>query len=214
MPTTKVTDIIQRCKSVLFDALQVRWSDAELLDWFNAGQVHLVSIRPDANTKRADHTCTLGTEQTLLAEGLRLIRVVRDVGGSAIRFMDMDQLDSQIPDWHDDSSPVTDCEFYTYSDKDPRRFYLYPAPEVGHKVVHIYSAKPALIEIADFGADTTPITLPDTYADPLVDYVLYRAFSKDSDFANGARAQAHYQAMMQAIQGKTEADGGMSPANG
>ncbi len=214
MPTTKVVDIIRRSKALLFDALQVRWQDEELLDWFNAGQTHLVSVRPDANTVRADHLCALGTEQTLTAEGLRLIRVIRDVGGSAIRFMDMDQLDNQIPDWHDDSEPVTDCEFCTYTDKDPRRFYLYPAPEAGHKVVHIYSAKPAVIEISNFDTDNKTIALPDTYADPLVDYVLYRAFSKDSDFANGARAQAHYQAMMQAIQGKTEADGGMSPANG
>ncbi len=214
MPTTKVVDIIRRSKALLFDALQVRWSDEELLDWFNAGQTYLVTVRPDANSVRADHTCTLGTEQTLTASGLRLIRVVRDAGGSAIRFMDMDQLDNQIPDWHDDSLPVTDCEFYTYSDKDPRRFYLYPAPVTGHKVVHVYSRKPDDIEITDFAADTQEISIPDTYADPLVDYVLYRAFSKDSDFANGARAQAHYQAMMQAIQGKTEADGGMSPANG
>lgn len=214
MPTTKVIDVIARCNAILYDQLKVRWPNSELLDWFNAGQVAIVTVRPDAHVGREDHNCVLGTAQSLPDDAIRLVRIIRNVGGPALKFMAMDQLDLQIPDWHDESWPVTECEFYSYIDKDPRRFYLYPAPKAGHKVQLIYSKAPAKVAVTDFVTDATTITLPDTYADPLVDYVLYRAFSKDSDFANGQRAAAHYSAMMTAIQGKTEADAGMSPANG
>jgi len=47
----------------------------------------------------------------------------------------------------------------------------------------------------------------DYYRNALLDYVLYRAFAKDSDSANQAqRSQNHYQMFMQAIGEKFSGD--------
>ena len=213
---TTINSVLDRAKTILFDALGVRWPDVELLDWFSAGQTVIATMRPDSYTSKAEFTCVLGVEQTLPADGQRLVRVMNNVGGSAIRFIDIDDLDMTVPNWHDESSPVTDVEQYAYIEKSPRLFYLYPAPEAAHKVNIIYSRVPAKIVEAGYDFTATGvevIDLPDSYADPLVDYILYRAFSKDGDFSNGQRAQAHFSAMSGVVQVKTEADSGMSPAN-
>ena len=41
------------------------------------------------------------------------------------------------------------------------------------------------------------ISIPDIYANALLDYILYRAYSKDSEYAgNAQRAQSHYGAFV------------------
>jgi len=61
-------------------------------------------------------------------------------------------------------------------------------------------------------ATTTTINLDDTYANPLLDYMLYRAYSKDAEQAgNAQRAMAHYQAMADAINGIDSCEAKESP---
>jgi hypothetical protein len=213
MSSTKIVSILGRVKSTLFDQLGVRWEDEELLDWFNAGQAFIVNMRPDAYAHKAEHSCTDGVEQVLPSDALRLIRVMGNVGGSSILSTTVDHLDQNIPDWQSNSDPVDDVEFYAYLEEDPRRFYLYPSPVAGHKVRVIYSRVPEPMDIAafDYHSDSQVIALPDAYADPLVNYILYRCFSKDSDFSDMSKARGFYQLLGDAIKIKTESDSGVSP---
>jgi hypothetical protein len=56
------------------------------------------------------------------------------------------------------------------------------------------------------------IKVDDTYLSVITDWILYRAFSKDAEFAaNAARAGAHYQTFMSSIGNKTQSDVGSSP---
>ncbi|MCK7581011.1 MAG: hypothetical protein MZV65_38935 [Chromatiales bacterium] len=58
----------------------------------------------------------------------------------------------------------------------------------------------------------TPIKLDDIYANAILDYVLYRAYSKDAEYAaNAQRAALHYQAFTNALGVKTQVDTNNDP---
>lgn len=58
----------------------------------------------------------------------------------------------------------------------------------------------------------TPIKLDDIYANVILDYILYRAYSKDAEYAaNATRASLHYQAFTSALGAKTQVDAGNDP---
>ena len=65
---------------------------------------------------------------------------------------------------------------------------------------------------ADVGSTSDPIDIPDIYANAITDYVCYRAFNKESDYAaNAQRATAHYSAFVTALSTKQSGDIGTSP---
>jgi hypothetical protein len=55
------------------------------------------------------------------------------------------------------------------------------------------------------------IGLEDIYLSPVLDFVLFRAKSKDSDDGNPVGAVAHYQAFASAVGIKTQVEGANSP---
>ena len=219
MSTVKVVDVIDRAVVVLNDTTNVRWTKSELLLWFNDAQRAVVNRRPDSNSVNEDYTtagqsAAANTKQTLPATGLRLLKVVRNTAGPAITHIRQDILDEQVRSWHDTSSPVTDVRHFIFDDRDPKSFYLYPAPATTHSVEIVYSVSPSDVTVSDFATDTQTIALDDTYANALLDYMLYRAYSKDAEYAeNAQRAQLHLQIFESALGMITQADMAAS-ANG
>jgi hypothetical protein len=54
--------------------------------------------------------------------------------------------------------------------------------------------------------------LPDIYGNVLADYILYRAYTKDSEYAgNAQRAQAHYAAFQAALTTEMAGTTGVAP---
>jgi hypothetical protein len=113
-------------------------------------------------------------------------------------------LDAQSPGWHN-LSGVTEIVHFMFDPRDPKVFYVYPpAAASGASVDLVYSALPTdIAEPAagtDFAAVSGNISVPDIYSNALQDYVLYRAYTKDSQYAgNEARAQARYAAFANAL---------------
>jgi hypothetical protein len=65
--------------------------------------------------------------------------------------------------------------------------------------------------LSDAELTTSPssetIKIVDSYANAMLDYMLYRAYSKDAEYAaNAQRAMGHYQAMQAALGIKTQTD--------
>ena len=76
----------------------------------------------------------------------------------------------------------------------------------------MYSSAPSDISISNFDTDTTTISLDDVYANCILDYMLYRAYQKDSEYAgNAERSLMHYQSFSNALGVKTQADGAITP---
>jgi len=220
--TVRVTDIIRRVEDVLQDT-NVRWPRLELQNWINEAYLAVVLLRPDANSKAGAFSCAAGTRQnvtTTFPTALRLLDVTRNLStGSAkkvIRFVARPVLDDQLPAWHAETETLN-IQYYTFDARQPKEFFVYPPAQAGAEVEVVYTAAPgahALSE-ADLDPDTgsaETIKLDDTYMTPIIDWVLYRAYSKDAEYgANEARAAASYQTFNAAIGGKTQSDSAANP---
>lgn len=195
-------DIIRRAVETLQDPTSVRWPVGELVRYLNDGQREVVLYRPDAMVTNATLTCAAGSKQSLPATGAKLIDVVRNAAAASakksVRMVNREILDSQTPGWHALAGTL-DILHFVYDVRDPRTFYVYPPALTTTQLDIVYAAYPTnIVEPADgslYTAVTGNISLPDVYANALLDFVLYRAYSKDSEFAgNAQRAQAHYAA--------------------
>lgn len=213
MATTKVLDILDRASIILQDSTNVRFPNAELLKFFNDAQREVVLHRPDAKMVNATLALASGSKQTLPATALRLIEVIRNVSGRAVTQVARRILDETLPNWHETTAGTNKIEHYVYDAADPKNFYVYPKAVSGtHSLEVVYSSATSDIAISDFSTDTTVISIDDVYANCLLDYVLYRSYQKDSEFAgNAQRAMMHYQSFANALGVKTQADSAVTP---
>lgn len=212
--------IVRRCVETLQDTTSIRWPVAELVRYLNDGQREIIVHRPDAMVTNASHSLSAGSRQALPSNGTKLIEVVRNSSGSkrAIRLCSREILDSQVPGWHN-LSGVTEIVHFMFDPRDPKTFYVYPpAANSGASVDLVYSALPTDITEPAAGTDYTAISgnisVPDIYGNVLQDYILYRAYMKDSAYAGNAnRATAHYAAFANALGIEIKATVGVAPTS-
>lgn len=219
-------DILSRVKIVLQDAGAVRWPLPELAGWLSDAMREIASRKPSATSAVANIAMVQGTRQTLPDEYLSLIRVVRNlvpsgvtdppyVGGIAVTPIVREILDAQNVNWHDPAR-VTQrvaVRHVIFDPLDPRTFYVYPGNTGAGLIECIVSVipEPVAVEVGDDPDDlesyNIDLPLSAVYQTPLIDFVLYRAFSKDMQLAGaGDRAAMHYQQFAQAIDTRTNLD--------
>lgn len=213
--TTQVSSVISRIQDVLQDSTGVRWPDAELRRWLSDGQREVVIQRPEAGVVNGNFQLTASQSKQSIAAvagAFRLNDVIRNMGtgstpGRAVRLVQREILDAQQPTWHS-STVAAEVVHYVYDQRDPLTFYVYPRPATNLFVEIAYCKAPDEITGA-----TSNIGIPDIYSSVLTDYVLYRAYTKDSEFAgNAQRAVAHYQAFANALGIKAQQDVASGPA--
>lgn len=189
-------NIITRASDIIQDQTKVRWPEDELLRYLNDGRREIAIIRPDLYATTEVVTLASGTKQDVPASGSRFLDAVRNMSGSApnytpgraVRIVEREILDAQRPDWHTETATAT-VKHFMFDERNPKVFYVYPPALSTAKLEIVYSETPD--EITDVN---TELSNEDIYAGALVDYVVYRAFSKDSEYAgNTQRAILHYQ---------------------
>jgi len=209
--------VIDRAQRILNDVTGVRWTTANLLDWLNEGQKATVRIAPEAYLVTAILQLTRGVRQNLTALAataatevpLRLVEVTRTVTDATgypalrvIRMVTRRALDQANPEWPTETEVAT-VEHYMFDSRNPKEFMVYP-PQLaaGAFVEAVYSALPP-----DLSAEGDPISLDDSYAAPLVDYIVHRALSTDAEYGqNPAKIAQHFNQFMAGITQKTVAD--------
>lgn len=212
-------NLLNRIKDTLQDTTSVRWPEAELIRYINDAQREIVNFRPESSATTTNVQLITGTKQSLPSAGLRLIKVVRNMsaasgsatGKRAIRIVNPDILNTQEPDWHDptvsgDAAHTTIVKHYMFDEDDPRNYYVYPGVAGNAFVEVVYSASPT-----DLSGTSSTIGVDDIYANAIVDFVLYRAYMKDAEYAgNAQRASNHYQlftgSISQGVQSSTLLD--------
>lgn len=211
--------LIRRVVDTLQDPTSIRWPISELVRYLNDGQREVVLHRPDAMRINAPVALTAGSRQTLPANGTKLIEVIRNTGGNrrAVRQTNREILDAQSPGWHS-LAGSTEVLHFMYDVRDPTTFYVYPPAASGASVDLVYAAMPVdIAEPADgalFTAVSGNVTVPDIYGNVIQDYVLYRAYTKDSEYAgNAARAQAHYAQFANALGIEVKATVAVAPVS-
>lgn len=209
--TIAVSEILVRVGDLLNDAEHVRWSEEELIRWINDSPSALLSRRPAAISRTDTLVLVAGTLQNIPSDGVLLLDVVRNMGsdgatpGRPIRRSDRQQIDDIDPDWHTATAKAT-IQQYTFDDRLPKSFYVYPPAVAGTQVELLYAALP---EPVSDPADTLAIGAE--YIDPIVNYVVYRANAKDSEFAQGTIAAAYFQAFEASLGVKSAVDVNASP---
>jgi hypothetical protein len=219
--TIAAQSIIRRVVETMQDNTSIRWPVAELVRYLNDGQREVVLYRPDSMVTNATVALVTGAKQGLPTNGSKLIDVVRNTGGTkrSVRMTSRAILDTQSPNWYN-LTGVTEVLHYMYDPRDPRVFYVYPpAAASGASVELVYSAYPTDITEPSDGSTYTAVTgnisLPDIYGNVLADYVLYRAYTKDSEYAgNAQRATAHYGAFQAALTTEMNGTTGVAPKVG
>ena len=214
MATITVSSLLAKAAVILQDPTNIRWPQSELLDWLNDGQREVALYKPNAFVKNTNKQLVTGTKQSLPEDGVSLVDVVRNLGtngttpGNAIRMVSREILDAQLPSWHS-STAAAAVKHFVYTPLDPKTFYVYPPqPASGQGQVEIvYVASP---NDASLNGN---ITLDDIYVTALLNYILYRAYSKDAEYANNAQlATAYYNSFQGVLQGKVTAEAASSPA--
>jgi len=219
--TVTVQSVLDRVQTTLQDTTGVRWPvTGELVLWINDAQREIALLKPDASAVNETITLVDGTKQSIPSTGNRLLRVVRNmsaasdgVGRRSVRIVSREILDAQTPDWHDPSVPGDAAhgsiiKHYVYDEADPRSFYVYPgvAATFPAYIEIVYSANPATV------GENDDLTIPDLYANAVMNYVLYMAYMKDAEYAgNNQRAASHYQLFTTSVTGKGQVDAMTSP---
>ena len=212
MGTILASAIIAKARILIHDTVGTRWPDAEMLNWLNDGQREIVLLKPNASIKNVSVAMVEGTKQTIPNDGVSLVTVRRNMGingttpGISVTQVDMSLLDEEVREWHFEA-PLSGAIHFIFDPQDPKHFYLYPPqPATPHYMEVVYSCNPADVAIGE------AISVDDIYQNILIDYLAYRAFSKDSDYAaNDGRAGIHYGHFTAALGAKIQAEGATAP---
>jgi len=190
--------LIRQAVELLQDQTSIRWSVPDLVRWLNSGQREILMHRPDIYNKTATVQCVVGTKQSLPTDGVKLIDVQRNDATSkrAVRMCNREILDSQIPGWHS-LTAKDEVVHFMYDPREPKAFWVYPPATAAAALMVNYSATPTDLIIpadgSDYSAVTGNVSVPDQNANSLLDFILYRAYMKDSEYAGDPqRSQAYY----------------------
>ena len=211
--TISAASLIHRATDLLQDQTSVRWPANELVRWLNDAQRAIVKVRPDAMNTTATMTLVAGSRQDLDNASLtpppaKLIEITRNMAATstkgAVRLVPRQILDAQTPGWHNLSGSVNILH-YMFDPRDPKTFYVYPPATTSAQLEVMYSAYPTdIVEPADGALHTAVvgnISLPDIYADDVLNYVMARSYLKDSEYAGNSERAAEYLAMITASLG-------------
>lgn len=215
MGTILASSVIDKASTLLLDPSNVRWTRAELLGWLNDGQRQISLMAPQTTNKVATIQLAAGTRQSIPSDGWRLLDVMRYMGtngttpGRAVRLISRELIDAYNPHWHSDTRTNAPQNFL-FDEQDQTAFYVYP-PNTGNGYLQINYA-PVNEEITD---EADPIAINDIYQTPLLDYILYRACSKDAEYAPGLQLAGGYlTTFMAAFQQREKVDKDNSPNQG
>ena len=220
MGTVTAGAIIDKAVTQLIDISGVRWTRAELLKWLNDGLRQIVLMQPNATNTPGAVQLTAGTRQLLPTGGWMLLGIYRNMGitgttpGRAVRIISRELLDGFNPSWHTAAASAV-TQNYIYDMQDQTAYYVYP-PSTGTNYLEInYSMQPT-----DLTSESQVIPMFDVFQGPLLDYVMFRACTKDAEYAPGITLGQMYLATFTAalsVKEQSEVKGtpeqGMLPRN-
>lgn len=237
---TKVKDILFAVSTQLqdVDPQFERYTQRELVTWLNEGQKAIAKYVPSSCSRVDAIKLVPGTKQQItkvLAAnikpgdgstakdlyGIALTSLIRNMGsdgatpGRAIRVLDRETLDSFTPNWHTQTGDY--IEGFIYDPRTPQVFYVTPGVKsaanlwVEAQLIANPDEVPVNGSYGMDGSDTTPISIDEQNTDDLTNYILARAYMKDSESSNVAMASAYGQQFVSSINSQAAAITGVNP---
>lgn len=192
------SDIVARVRTQLVDSgVIARWSDTELLQWLSDGQRTIVALQPSASNKVVPVALSAGARQAIPADGYVLLDVICNcnvdgsVPGRTVRVTTKESLDTLNASWMAATRSAI-AQNYTYDPNDQTHFMVNPPNDGTGYVLLNYAEHPAEVTTL-----AQALVVNEIYRTPLMDYMLFRAHQKDSDFAGGSGpAQMYFQTFL------------------
>jgi hypothetical protein len=178
------SDAIEEARRILQDAATpYRYSDVELLSFFNQTLKRMVVLRPDLFGEIGDIPTTANTAvQAIPSDGMRLIDIFQVKNGNAVTEADRETMARYAPDWMN-ATAGTPVNFMRHV-KNPDKFFLYPPPASGVTLVGEYVKVPSDYAINDVISKPSDAFLP-----MIVDGLVFLAESIDDESINSKRAE-------------------------
>lgn len=183
-----VSNLLTECSKALRDEVGFEFDpETELLPLLNLSVADIVWKDPLASVFNTPFTAAMQALQVLPGDAVALVDVRFDLGTtgrpqSAITNVQRDNLDAADPLWEtqhcgDPGVPAVVTHF-TNDERDPRRFYLWPAPSATNwQVQLVYSQVPDDVTISD------DYPLPAMYLGASKLFILARALAIRDDVA-------------------------------
>tara|TARA_R110000868_G_scaffold57972_1_gene178828 strand:- start:2021 stop:2617 length:597 start_codon:yes stop_codon:yes gene_type:complete len=196
---TTPASIISVARSIIndVDPTLYRQADSELLGYFNDGMQEISVLVPSVFSSIGDLTCTVGSvEQTVTFNSAQAIIDILCIHGStAITPFDWDIMNRFNPGWRTDTAGP--AKQWVRKQGDPLRFFIYPqSPSTAQVIDVMYVRNPIVLALTD-----TITEIPAGYYPALVDYIVYRAESKDDESVVSQRSAGHYQTFVAKVKG-------------
>lgn len=212
-------DIIARAASLAADLGAVHWKTSELVGYLNEAKRQMLADRPDVFAVTSVLPLVAGVRQALPSRATKLLDVLGNASGEPMRQVDRSSLDFSMPGWRS-ATAASAVRNWTYDLRDPLVFEVYPPATADAQLRVVCATEPTDIEapgsptaLADAVTGSLPISA--AFFSPLVDWVMYRAFSKDGQHpANAARAATYLQSYRQALGLEVEATATVRPRSG
>ncbi len=207
-------DLLVRAGRMVSDVDRVRWTESDWLEFLSDGQRQIALMRPDSASVIESIALVPGTGQAIPSTGLRLLDVIRNMGesgqtpGDPISLVKRSMLDCVDRYWHQIPGPLL-VRHYAFDDRTPRQFFVYPAiPEEKTVYVEIaYSRSPG-----ECLSTTQSLAVPDIYAGPLLEFMLYRAYASEQESSVAeSKAAVHLERFYMSLNIKSQVDAAVSP---
>lgn len=211
--------IIRQVLRDLNDVAAVRWTLADVVSYLNDAQRDIVLQRPDAGNVAATIKLQSGSKQALPVGCTKLIDVLHNAIGArrAVTRVDRKLLDAQCPGWRG-LQGAQEIQHFCYDEREPRAFDVYPPAALGAALAVEYAALPTDIQAPGVGQGLNDITgtlgLPDIYANAVRNYMMFRAYSRQAEYAsNPGAATAFYNLYRADLGMEAQATAAVSPNN-
>ena len=202
-----VSEVISTARIILQDPNKVRWTDAELVAWLNAALRDVSTLRPDLTAQYREILLVDGYLQALPADCTRIMDMVHntDPAMTAVIPVSRRVLDLQFPTWASGALNAL-TKHIIYDERVPRQFMVLPPAIAGNKLFALCGVNTTPVTLVNGAvSETSFVDLPERLMNALIDYVLFRAFSKDAEDANYVeRAKAHYDLFKSALAADAE----------
>ena len=206
MANVTVKHILDMVEDHVQDEDNDLWDIQDLLNWHNIGTRTIVSLDPKANSVIEAVKLVSGVKQVIPAGGIALVGVYRNMGsdgetsGRAITLTSVPSLSAFYPSWSTETATEAIYNFMP-DPNNPTTYYNYP-PSDGNGYVEIEYAKVPTIIVYDDDGDweSAQVGIKEGYIDQLMNYILYRAYGKDTDIpGNEAKSKVYYALFLQGM---------------
>ena len=212
MPFT-ANDYIDAAAEEYGDTDFVRPTVSQWIKHFNSAVRALVLVRPDAGSTTDVIQLAAGVKQDIPTVALRLLDITRNMGvdgataGKVIRPADRDHLDYSNLLWYAQAGDVAIDSFH-YDQVAPQHYYVTP-PVHQTTAVWVEMVTSQLPTAAT--TTSSPSGINDIFFEPIVQFMLHKAFSVDDEDVEFNKSITHLQNFFNLLQVEMTAYKAMGP---